>query len=120
MTARPPRPDKVAKTRRILAGASLAAARHVRGLVDGTVASAFSEKLTNQDRAAMALANSFQAMERAHVQTETPRQLGVIVVHKRLEDTPQNCLAWEADAAKLNDRAIEAVAVPVERKPDGS
>lgn len=120
MTARPPRPDKVAKTRRILAGVALGSARHVRELVNGTAPSAFSEKLTNQDRASLAMVNSFLAMERAHVQTETPRQLGVIVVHKRLEDTPQNCLAWEADAAKLNDRAIEAVAVPVERKPDGS
>jgi hypothetical protein len=47
--------------------------------------------------------------------------LGVIIVERRLADTPQNRMEWEAEARQLQDsRVIEATAVPaLEEKKDG-
>lgn len=64
-------------------------------------------------RGALQLVQASLAAERAKTMSEAPRQLGVVVVHARLEDTPQNRLSWEQQASALNDsRAIEAQVVP--------
>lgn len=111
---------KVEKIRGILAGATLGAARYLRDVGAGKHVDSGETKATNQFRANAMLVQGWQSYERAKTVSETPRQLGVVVVHERLEDTPQNRLAWEADAAALRDqRAIEAVPVKV-KEPDAA
>lgn len=102
----------MAKIRRQLPPVAKKSLDHLESLVDGTHPGSHETKETRQDKAARLFAAGFMAQERAKQISETPRQLGVIVVHKRLEDTPANRQLWEADAARLGDsRAIEAVAV---------
>ena len=118
-------PRKVEKARAILAGATVGAARVMREMVLGVHPDAHAEKATNQLRAASLLVQGHLSMERAQVagQTGGTRALGVIIVEKRLEDTPANRSAWEQEAARLTEgRAIEAVAVPVlpKREPDAA
>lgn len=104
------RQARAEKIRDVLSKATIGAARHVRRLIDGTAPSAGDTKLTNQDRAALALTAGHQAADRAQQLSTGPQRLGVVVVHARMEDTPQNRLSWEEQAAALRDqRAIEAV-----------
>jgi hypothetical protein len=109
----------VEKIRRQLPQLYLNSARHLGTLSDGSHPGAHETKLTRQDKAALALMAGMMAADRAKQTSEAVRQLGVVVVHARRPDTPQNRLEWEADAAKLQDaRAIEAVAVP--KEPDAT
>jgi hypothetical protein len=98
------------------------AARKVRKFVGGEAPD--SELPWNEvhgaTRGALSLVQASLAAERANTMSQAPRALGVVVVHGRLEDTAPNRLRWEASAAGLNaardEKAIEAVAVPVEVK----
>lgn len=95
--------------------AQLSAAAHVRSVVRGEHPDAHVPwlEVTGRTRAALMLAQGSMAAERAQVMSEAPRELGVIVVHRRLEDTPQNRVSWEADAKTLGEeRALEAVPIP--------
>jgi hypothetical protein len=103
--------------------AQLEAARYVRELVRGNTITAGDTKLTNRDRAAFLMAQGTMAMERAKTVQPTTQKLGVIVIERRLTDTPENRRDWEAEARELqNARVIEATATPAlpERKGDGT
>ena len=98
----------------------LQAARTVRGLFkqpgeDGYNADEAKpwKEVSGRTRAALILTQGTMAGQRAQTMSQAPVQLGVIFMEKRLADTPQNRIDWEAEARALNDaRAIEAVAVP--------
>lgn len=110
---------KVDRIRRTLEGAQLDAAKHVRAVVRGEHPDSDVpwKEVTGRTRACLILAQGSMAADRAKTMSEAPRQLGVVVVHPRLEDTPANRLSWEAQAAALRDqRAIEAV--PVKAKEE--
>ncbi len=114
-----PNPARIDKLRGYLFGATMSSARYLNEVASGNHPHSNETDLTNRQRAATALVQGWLAMERAKTTAETTKQLGVVVVHARLEDTPQNRLSWEADAARLNDsRALEAVVVP-KKEHDG-
>jgi hypothetical protein len=87
--------------------------RVLKDFAKGTHPDAGLDKATNQLRAATTLVNNMFAVERARQEQTGPRELGVVVIHKRLEDTPENRLEWEAEA-----KAIEAVVVT--KEPDAA
>jgi hypothetical protein len=116
-------PAKQARLREAIASdllyAQREAAKRVRKFVAGEAEDSALpwNEVHGATRGALALAQATLAAERAKTMSQTPQRLGVVVVHARLEDTPQNRLSWEQDAAKLNDaRAIEAVVVAKEPK----
>jgi hypothetical protein len=109
---------KLEKARDVLARIDVVAAKHVAKMVRGETPNASETKLSNQDKAALTIVGHLKAHERAQQLSTGPQRLGVIVVHERLEDTPQNRLSWEQQAAELRDaRAIEAVPA---KEPDGA
>lgn len=91
--------------------------KHLKSLYDpasGEGPEKWSESSV-RTRVALALAQSALAAERAKTMSEAPRALGVIVIERRLADTPENRNEWETEARQLADsRAIEAVTVPKE------
>jgi hypothetical protein len=104
-----------------LVWAQRAAAKKVRAFVEGKAEDSALpwNEVHGATRGALSLVQASLAAERAQTMSQAPRELGVVVVHARLEDTPQNRLSWEAQARELNEaRAIEAVAV--EKKPDAA
>ncbi len=118
-------PRKIARLRQAIASdlvvAQRLAAAKVRKFVAGEAAD--SELPWNEvhgsTRGALSLVQASLAAERAQTMSQAPRELGVVVVHARLEDTPANRLTWEQKAAALNEsrtQAIEAVAVEKEPK----
>lgn len=106
--------DTIAKG---LAGAQEKALANIEKVLDPESAegnATWSESST-RTRVSLSLVQASMAAERAKTMSQAPKQLGVVVVHARLEDTPQNRLTWEQQAAALNEgrtqAAIEAVAV---------
>lgn len=111
----------IERIRRLIPQLYLDSARLIAKVTSGEHPAAHETKMTNQIRAALVVTQGFMAAERARETANTPQQPGVIVVHARLEDTPQNRLSWEQEAARLSDsRAIEAVALPAKKETDGS
>jgi len=95
--------------------AQLDAARHVREFVRGNLPDSKEpwKAVTGRTRAALIMAQGSMAMERAKTVQPTTQKLGVIIVERRLSDTPQNRLDWEAEARALQEsRIIETTAVP--------
>ena len=111
---------KIARLRQGTAGALVhvqnQAAAHLRDEVmpkDKPEGNATWAEASVRTRVSLTLVQASLAAERAQTMSQAPRELGVVVVHARLEDTPQNRLSWEAQASALNQaRAIEAVVVP--------
>lgn len=95
------------------------ALKHVDSLFDAgsTEGAAPWAESSVRTRVSLSLVQASLAAERVKTMSQTPRELGVVVVHARLEDTPQNRVSWEAQARQLNEaRAIEAVVVPKEQE----
>jgi hypothetical protein len=110
---------KIARIRQATAGplahVQLKAVEHVNSLYapDSPEGGVTWAEASVRTRVSLALVQASLAAERAQTMSQAPRELGVVVVHARLEDTPQNRLSWESQAQKLNEaRAIEAVVVP--------
>jgi hypothetical protein len=111
-------PRKVAVLRQRIASdllhAQRAAAKRVRQFVSGELPDSDVpwNEVSGATRGALSLASASLAAERAKTMSEAPRGLGVIVIERRLSDTPENRRDWEAEARQLNEaRAIEAVPV---------
>lgn len=95
--------------------AQAAAAKRHRGWVTGADAEGLTpnQDITIGQKATLQIVQLTMAAERAKQAPQQQGQLGVIILERRLADTPQNRMTWEAEARELETaRAIEAVVVP--------
>lgn len=106
---------RIEKVRSLLSKTDVDAARHVAAMVVGATPNAGETKLSNQDKAALAMVGGFRAQERAQQMSEAPKSFQLVVMPQRLPDTPDGHAAWRERVAALRDqRAIEAVPAPKE------